>query len=56
MEKTKKIEEIKAKIARTKSEWNANTDAMINQINAETDLKYNEIIAEARLIETQIVQ
>ena len=46
---------MKAKISRTKSEWAANTDALINSINAETELKYNEIVAEARLIETQIV-
>ena len=56
MEKQKEIEGIKAKIARTKSEWKANTDALINQINAETELNYNEIIAEAKLIETKIVE
>ena len=56
MEKSKKVQEIQAKIARIKSEWAANTDAMINSINADTDLKYNEIIAEANLIENKIVE
>ena len=56
MGKKKEIEAIKAQNRRIQREWNAKTEALINQINAESDLKYNEIVAEAKLVETQIVE
>lgn len=55
MEKQKKIDRIRAIVDRTKADYTAETDAMINTINADTDLKYSEIIAEARLIENKII-
>lgn len=55
MEKQKKIDRIRAIVERTKADYAADTDAMINTINADTDLKYSEIIAEARLIENKII-
>jgi len=52
MKKDKEIEGVKAKTMRTKAEYEAKTEALVNSIDADTELKYNEIVAEAKLVET----
>lgn len=54
LKKEKEIEAVKAKTKRTKAEYDAKIEALVNSIDADTDLKYNEIVAEAKLVETQI--